>query len=53
MVTTGRVEATSETARFENATIGEGALIEPDVTVGFRYHSKCGPARIGKHAFWR
>ena len=49
MVTTGRVEATSETACFENATIGEGALIEPDVTVGFRYHSKCGPARIGKH----
>ena len=32
-----------------NATIGEGAFIDPDVTVGYRYHPECGDARIGKH----
>ena len=34
---------------FDNAVIGEGARIEPNVTVGYRYHPRCGPARIGKY----
>ena len=38
---------------FENAVVGAGSRIEPDVTIGFRYHRKCGPARIGKHAMLR
>lgn len=39
--------------QFENATIGEGTLVEPNVTVGFRYHRDCGPARIGKNGIIR
>ena len=50
---TDRIEATSDTGCFENASIGEGALIEPDVRVGFRFHTRCGPARIGKHCILR
>ena len=50
---TDRIEATSDTSGFDHATIGEGALIEPDVMVGFRFHSKCGPARIGKYCLLR
>lgn len=38
---------------FENATVGEGTYVEPDVTVGFRYHKDCGPAVIGKYAMLR
>ena len=49
MATAQSIEATSDTSRFENATIGEGAFIDPDVTVGYRYHPECGDARIGKH----
>ena len=49
MDTTDRIEATSDTSCFDHATIGEGALIEPDVMVGFRFHPDCGRARIGKH----
>jgi len=37
----------------QNATVGEETIIEPDVIVGFRYHSDCGPARIGKHCILR
>ena len=47
------IEATTETSRFSNAQIGECTLIEPDVMVGFRYHSKCGTARIGTHGILR
>ena len=43
------IEASTNHAPFDNAQIGEGTLIEPDVHVGFRYHPDCGPARIGKH----
>ena len=42
-------DVTSDTSRFPNALIGEGTLVEPDVMVGFRYHSRCGPARLGSH----
>ena len=38
---------------FENATIGEGTVIEPGVTVGLRYHPECGPARIGRNGILR
>ncbi|MCW5849853.1 MAG: N-acetyltransferase [Anaerolineae bacterium] len=47
------IAATSDVGQFENATIGEDALIEPGVTVGFRYHQDCGRARIGRHAILR
>jgi acetyltransferase-like isoleucine patch superfamily enzyme len=47
------VAAQPYAGQFENATIGEGTLIEPDVTVGYRYHKDCGPARIGKHSILR
>ena len=53
MATTDQTEATSDTSRFDNAIIGDGALIEPDVTVGFRFHSQCGPASIGKDCILR
>jgi acetyltransferase-like isoleucine patch superfamily enzyme len=39
--------------RFENATIGEGTIVEPNVQVGFVYHARCGPARIGRHGILR
>jgi len=38
---------------FDNATVGEGTIVEPGVTVGFRYHPDCGPASIGRHAILR
>ena len=53
MPTTDYIEATPDTTRFDNAIIGDGALVEPDVMVGFRYHAKCGPARIGSHCILR
>ena len=40
-------------AGFDNAIMGEGPLVGPDVMVGFRYHSECGPAHIGKHCILR
>jgi acetyltransferase-like isoleucine patch superfamily enzyme len=39
--------------QFDNAEVGEGTIIEPDVTIGFRYHEQCGAARIGKHCILR
>ena len=48
-----QAEATTDFPLFENAEIGEGTLIEPDVMVGFRYHKDCGPARIGKDGILR
>jgi acetyltransferase-like isoleucine patch superfamily enzyme len=38
---------------FENATIGEGTLIEPDVSVGYLYHPNCGRTHIGRHGIIR
>jgi acetyltransferase-like isoleucine patch superfamily enzyme len=46
-------EATADFSPFDNAEVGEGTLIEPDVTVGFRYHADCGPARVGKQGILR
>ena len=43
------IEAQPEASRFENAIVGEGAVIDPDVTLGFRYHPECGPTRIGNN----
>lgn len=42
-----------EETRLDNATIGLGTIIEPNVTVGFRYHPDCGPARIGRNGILR
>lgn len=39
--------------QFENAAVGEGTIVEPDVSVGFRYHPKCGPATVGKSGILR
>ena len=38
---------------FENATVGEKTIIEPNVTVGFRYHPDAGPTRVGNHGILR
>ena len=38
---------------YDNATVGEGTIVEPQVTVGFRYHPQCGPTTIGKHGILR
>ena len=35
------------------AEIGTGTIVEPNVTVGFRYHRESGPARIGAHGILR
>ena len=43
----------SATAEFENADIGEGSVVEPGVTVGFRYHPDCGRATIGARSILR
>ena len=42
-----------EDTAFDNATVGKGTIIEPNVTVGFRYHADCGPARIGREGILR
>ena len=39
---------TLDAGSFENARIGEGAIIEPNVEIGLRYHEECGPAVLGK-----
>jgi len=38
---------------FENAVVGEGTLVEPDVEVGYRYHGDCGKAHVGKGGILR
>ena len=48
-----RVEAKMEYTRFDNAAIGEGTLIEPDVSIGFRYHPDCGQTRVGRNCIFR
>ena len=42
------IDAATDTSGYDNATIGQGALIEPDVTLGFRYRPRCGPTVLGK-----
>ena len=39
--------------QFPNAEIGEDTIVEPGVQVGFAYHPRCGPARIGMHGILR
>jgi len=53
MAQQNKIEATTDSSRHDNATIGEGTLIEPDVSIGFRYHKNCGPSRIGKNCILR
>ena len=48
-----QAELSRDTSSYTNAVIGEGALIDPDVMVGYRYHPECGPTRIGKSAILR
>ena len=38
---------------LENAEIGEGTIVEPDVVIGWRYHTNCGKTRIGKNGILR
>lgn len=42
-----------ERGPFDNASVGAETLIEPDVTIGYRYHKDCGPTRIGNHGILR
>jgi len=39
--------------QFENAVVGEGTLIEPNVQIGVIYHPQCRPARIGRGGILR
>ena len=39
--------------QFENAILGENTIVEPEVTIGFRYHQDAGPTRIGKNGILR
>jgi acetyltransferase-like isoleucine patch superfamily enzyme len=39
--------------RFENATIGEDSVVEPNVVVGYRYHPDAGRATIGRDSILR
>ena len=47
------IEASSDYSRFDNAIIGEGTLVEPDVEIGWRYHKNCGMTRIGGNGIIR
>ncbi len=42
-----------EDTQLDNAVVGRGTIIEPNVTVGFAYHRDCGPARIGRNSILR
>ena len=44
---------TLDVREFENARIGEGAIIEPNVEIGLRYHEQCGPAVLGSDCIIR
>ncbi|MDE2718893.1 MAG: hypothetical protein OXI33_18025, partial [Chloroflexota bacterium] len=44
---------TLDAGSFENARIGEGSVIEPNVEIGLRYHEECGPAVLGKDCMIR
>lgn len=50
---TPRTIAARTDLSFDNAIVGEGTLIEPDVHVGWRYHRTCGPAIIGCNGMLR
>lgn len=48
-----KIAASTDYSQYENATIGEDTLIEPDVTIGHMYHKDAGSTRIGKHCTLR
>ncbi len=48
-----RLELTSDTSSYKNAIIGQNAMIDPDVTIGYPYRTGCQPARIGKNTILR
>jgi acetyltransferase-like isoleucine patch superfamily enzyme len=41
------------TTLYDNATIGEGTIVEEDVCVGFRYHPDCGRTLVGANGILR
>ena len=42
-----------ENTAFDNAQIGEGTIVEPNVQVGFKYHPDAKKAVIGSHGILR
>ena len=46
-------DASDARQRHANATIGEGTVVEPNVTVGYRYHPDAGPTTIGRDGIIR
>jgi acetyltransferase-like isoleucine patch superfamily enzyme len=46
-------EAQTVQGPLDNAIVGEGTLVEPNVRVGFRYHPDCGGTIIGKNGILR
>lgn len=38
---------------YPNATVGEGTIVEDDVSLGLSYHPHCGPTSIGKNGILR
>ena len=48
-----RLDLSNDTSSYKNAVIGENAMIDPDVVVGYPYHPEGSPARIGKSAILR
>lgn len=47
------IAATDDVSAFDNATIGEGTLVEPDVKLGYRYHAQAGRATLGRNCMLR
>ena len=41
------------TRTFDNASVGDGTIVEDGVVVGFRYRDDCGPAIIGANGILR
>jgi acetyltransferase-like isoleucine patch superfamily enzyme len=54
MSTTARSEGDAGLEpRFDNASIGEDSIVEPNVVVGFRYHPDAGRATVGRDSILR
>lgn len=47
------LERLEKETRFDNALVGAGTFIEPNVRIGFRYHPDAGPTRIGANGILR
>src|SRR5262245_32535992 len=50
---TASINRASDEQSFDNATVGEGTIVEPGVTIGFRYHPEAGPTSIGRNGIIR